>query len=157
MVWVGANAEIRSFRPAVPTVQRSLLDPSLDHAPTIARLLSTPWVRRGSELLGDKQPPSTGGASSRLAHRTDEQVVIEADPTTGFPAKVTRRAGRAYRVVRIVERWVDDRNWHRPELHVSEHHYRVAAVRTGGVRHAATFELVHDLVKEEWRLTGIHD
>lgn len=154
---MGANAEIRSFRPAVPTVQRSLLDPSVDHTPTIARLLSTPWVRRGSDLLGDRKLSTPSGASPRLAHQTDERVAVEADPATGFPTRVTRRPGRTYRVVRILERWVVDQNWHRPEAHISEHHFRVAATRAGAARHAATFGLVHDLAKEEWRLTGIHD
>lgn len=130
-------------------MQRSLLDPSVDHAPTIARLLSTPWVRRGSELVTER--------SSRLAHRADEPVEVEVDPTTELPVSITRRPGRTYRVGRVIERWVVDQNWHRPESHISERHYRVAAVRTGGARHAATFDLVHDLTKEEWRLTGIHD
>ena len=157
---VGANRDIRAFEPAAAPIQRSLLDETVDRTPTIARLLSTPWVSRGADI--ERTPPER-----RAPNSTGERIDVSTDPAGGprrftrepvaSPARTLRQPPRHYTVERVVSYWVEDHGWFTPERHVRRYHYRVLARRdrtappSPGMP-AEVFNLSHDVRDGGWTL-----
>lgn len=170
---MGDNSSIKRFRASAPTVARSLFDDRPDHGPTIARLLSTPWVTRGSELQEPSGPELVQvevgkGGEPRAFIRHSANANLHAGATTSANADTVmaprrlpalRRAPRRYVVEHVVSYWVEDREWFTHDAHIQRTHYRVLArpATLGGslatTADRLTVDLVYDRRLKEWSLT----
>jgi hypothetical protein len=131
---VGNNAPIRRFD-ALRAGQPLDLFGSAGRLPVVLELLSTPWLRRASDVDGPV--------------RIEVPVPVEWDPERGRPAFFIRK-GKRYEVDQVVTQWAIDTRWWDHERAVSRRCFRVIA--RGGV-----YDLAYDRLGERWLLIGVVD
>jgi len=131
---MGNNAAIRRFD-AVKAGQPLDLFESASRLPVVLELLSTPWLRRASDVDGPA--------------RVEVAVPVEWDAERGRPRCFVRK-GKRYEVDQLVSQWAVDARWWDRERAVSRRCFRVIA--RGGV-----FDLAYDRVAEQWLLVGVVD
>lgn len=131
---MGSNAAIKGFD-AKRAGQPLDLFESASRLPVVLELLSSPWVRRGSELDGPK--------------RSEIEVPVEWDGERARPAAFTRK-GKRYAIDQVVQQWAVDARWWDRERAVSRRCFRVIA--RGGV-----YDLAFDRLGERWLLVGVVD
>jgi hypothetical protein len=131
---MGRNAEIRRFDAKRAGQPLDLFQTS-SRLPVVLELLSTPWLKRGSQIAGPT--------------RTEVEVPVEWDEGQGRPLAFIWKQKR-YVVDGIVQQWaVDTRWWDRPRAR-SRRCFRVVA--RGGV-----YDLAFDRIDERWLLVGVLD
>ncbi len=138
---VGRNAEIKRFTATRRGQPLDLFESRASRAPVLSELFASPWIVRASELMG-----RDGGSAPK---RAAEKVTVEWDPYCACPRAFVR-GGRRFRVDAVLQSWSSERAWWDPRRRVSQRHWRVLA-RDG------VYDLTYDLIRDAWRLTGIHD
>lgn len=131
---MGRNAAIKGFD-ARRTGQTLDLFDSTSRLPVVLELLSSPWVRRGSETDRPK--------------RAEIVVPVEWDGERARPSVFTWK-GTRYRIDQVVQQWAVDSRWWDRERAVSRRCFRVIA--RGGV-----YDLAYDRLGERWLLVGVVD
>ena len=131
---MGNNTPIRRFD-ARKSGQPLDLFESASRLPVVLELLSTPWLRRGSDVSGPA--------------RVEVAVPVEWDPERGRPGSFIRK-GKRYEVDQVVTQWAVDTRWWDRERAVSRRCFRVIA--RGGV-----YDLAYDRLGEQWLLVGVVD
>jgi hypothetical protein len=131
---VGSNAPIRRFDARKAGQPLDLFE-SASRIPVVLELLSTPWLRRASDVSGPA--------------RVEVPVPVEWDPERGRPASFIRK-GKRYEVDQVVTQWAVDTRWWDRERTVSRRCFRVIA--RGGV-----YDLAYDRIGEQWLLVGVVD
>jgi hypothetical protein len=131
---VGRNASIKGFDAKKAGQPLDLFD-SATRLPVLLELLSSPWIKRGSEIDGPE--------------RREVEVPVEWDAERGRPSSFTWK-GRRYAVDAVVQQWaIDSLWWDRPRA-LSRRCFRVIA--RGGV-----YDLAYDRLGERWLLVGVVD
>lgn len=131
---MGHNAAIRGFDPKKPGQPLDLFQ-AAGRLPVVLELLSTPWVKRGSQIDGPT--------------RVEVEVPVDWDGEHGRPLAFTWKNKR-YVVDALVQQWaVDSTWWDRPRAR-SRRCFRVIA--RGGV-----YDLAYDRIGERWLLVGVVD
>jgi hypothetical protein len=136
---VGRNNHIKRFDARPPGQPVDLFDAPKGVLPVVLELLSTPWVRRASDL------PSGDGAGKRA----EVAVEVEWNGERGGPAAFHYKGVR-HRVDTVVMQWAVERRWWDRSRSVSRRCFRVLA--RGGV-----WDLAFDREREQWFLVGIVD
>lgn len=136
---MGRNRDIKRFDARKTGQPVDLFESAQGRKPVVLELLSSPWVKRASEL------PS-GDASGK---RVDVPVTVDWDADRGRPAWFEHRGSR-YTVDAVVQQWAVERGWWDGEEAVSRRCFRVLA--RGGV-----FDLAYERNREEWFLVGVVD
>jgi len=131
---MGNNASIRRFD-AHKAGQPLDLFESASRLPIVLELLSTPWLRRGSDVDGPA--------------RVEIAVPVEWDAERGRPGSFIRK-GKRYEIDQVVTQWAIDTRWWDRERAVSRRCFRVIA--RGGV-----YDLAYDRLGEQWLLVGVVD
>lgn len=131
---MGNNTAIRRFD-AKKAGQPLDLFESASRLPVLLELLSTPWLRRASDLDGPT--------------RVEVAVTVEWDTGRGRPRFFVRKDKR-YAIDQVVSQWAVDTRWWDRERAVSRRCFRVIA--RGGV-----YDLVYDRLDEQWLLAGVVD
>ena len=108
---------------------------SAGRLPVVLELLSTPWLRRTSDIDGPT--------------RVEVAVTVEWDAERGRPRRFDRK-GKRYEVDQVVSQWAVDTRWWDRERAVSRRCFRVIA--RGGV-----YDLAYDRLGEQWLLVGVVD
>jgi hypothetical protein len=131
---MGNNAAIRRFDARKAGQPLDLFE-SASRLPVVLELLSTPWLRRGSDVDGPV--------------RIEIPVPVEWDPQSGRPRSFIRK-DRRYEVDQLVTQWAVDTRWWDRDRAVSRRCFRVIA--RGGV-----YDLAYDRIGEQWLLVGVVD
>lgn len=131
---VGHNAAIKGFE-AKKTGQPLELFESSGRRPVVLELLSSPWLKRTSDLAGPK--------------RSEAEVPVEWDGEHARPASFEWKS-RRYGIDQVVQQWAIDALWWDRERAVSRRCFRVIA--RGGV-----YDLAYDRLGERWLLVGVVD
>lgn len=108
---------------------------SVSRLPVVLELLSTPWLRRTSDIDGPT--------------RVEVPVTVEWDAERGRPHLFLRK-GKRYEIDQLVSQWAVDIRWWDRERAVSRRCFRVIA--RGGV-----YDLAYDRIGEQWLLVGVID
>ncbi len=140
---MGRNAAIRryDFNPQGQPID--LFDSAEGRLPVVMELLRSPWIRRGSELLAERE------AEADAAKAVTKSVEVAWDGAKRAPAAFELH-GRRYRVDALLQRWSVERRWWQPDKRVSRRCFRVLA--RGGV-----YDLAFDTIERRWLLVGIVD
>ena len=136
---MGRNGSIKRFDARPPDQPADLFASPTGMLPVVRELLSTPWVRRASDL------PSGDGSSKRA----EIPVEVEWDSERGRPAAF-RYKGTRHGVDTVVMQWAVERRWWDRSRSVSRRCFRVLA--RGGV-----WDLAYDRTREKWFLIGVVD
>ncbi len=131
---MGNNAAIRRFDARKAGQPLDLFE-SASRLPVVLELLSTPWLRRGSDVNGPA--------------RVEVTVPVEWDAERGRPGSFLRK-GKRYEVDQVVTQWAIDTRWWDRDRAVSRRCFRVVA--RGGV-----YDLAYDRLGEQWLLVGVID
>lgn len=131
---MGDNTAIRRFD-AKRAGQTLDLFESASRLPVVLELLSTPWLRRASDVDGPA--------------RTEITVPVEWDAERGRPRLFIRK-GKHYEIDQVVSQWAVDVRWWDRQRAVSRRCFRVIA--RGGV-----YDLAYDRLGEQWLLVGVVD
>jgi hypothetical protein len=131
---VGRNTAIKGFD-ANRAGQPLDLFERASRLPVVLELLSSPWLKRGSQLDGPK--------------RSEVELPVEWDGERARPASFTRK-GKRYAIDQVVQQWAVDARWWDRERAVSRRCFRVIA--RGGV-----YDLAYDRLGERWLLVGVVD
>jgi hypothetical protein len=131
---MGNNAAIRRFDARKAGQPLDLFE-SASRRPVILELLSTPWLRRGSDVDGPV--------------RVEVAVPVEWNSERGRPGSFIRK-GKRYEIDQVVTQWAIDTRWWDRERAVSRRCFRVIA--RGGV-----YDLAYDRLGEQWLLVGVID
>jgi len=131
---MGNNASIRRFDARKAGQPLDLFE-SASRLPIVLELLSTPWLRRGSDVDGPA--------------RVEIVVPVEWDAERGRPGSFIRK-GKRYEIDQVVTQWAIDTRWWDRERAVSRRCFRVIA--RGGV-----YDLAYDRLGEQWLLVGVVD
>jgi hypothetical protein len=131
---MGHNAAIRRFD-AKKAGQPLDLFESASRLPVVMELLSSPWIRRGSQIEGPR--------------RVEVEVPVEWDPERARPCSFLWKEKR-YVIDALVQQWaIDALWWDRPRAR-SRRCFRVIA--RGGV-----YDLAYDRIGGRWLLVGVVD
>ena len=142
---MGRNAQIKHYA-LHPEGQPIDLFARGTHSPIVAELLSSAWISRASDLLGEEDSAATGGTGKRARR----EVTVEWDREHGRPAAFRVSGKGRYEVEALIGYWVEDRFWWDPAAHVSRRCFRVLA-------RAGVWDLAWDRISRTWSLVGIGD
>ena len=131
---MGNNASIRRFDARKAGQPLDLFE-SASRLPVVLELLSTPWLRRSSDVDGPA--------------RVEIAVPVEWDAERRRPSSFIRK-GKRYEIDQVVTQWAIDTRWWDRERAVSRRCFRVIA--RGGV-----YDLAYDRLGEQWLLVGVVD
>jgi hypothetical protein len=131
---MGNNAAIRRFDARKAGQPLDLFE-SASRRPVVLELLSTPWIRRGSQVDGPR--------------RVEVVVPVEWDPERARPCSFTWKEKR-YVIDALVQQWAIDSLWWDPSRVRSRRCFRVIA--RGGV-----YDLAYDRIDGRWLLVGVVD
>jgi hypothetical protein len=131
---MGHNAAIRRFD-AKRAGQPLDLFESTSRLPVVLELLSSPWIRRGSQVDGPR--------------RVEVEVPVEWDAERGRPSSFRWKEKR-YVIDALVQQWAVDSLWWDLSRVRSRRCFRVIA--RGGV-----YDLAYDRIGARWLLVGVVD
>jgi hypothetical protein len=131
---MGRNAEIRGFD-ARKAGQPLDLFGSASRRAVVLELLSTPWLRRGSQVAAPA--------------RVEVEVPVEWDAERGRPLAFLWKQKR-YAVDAVVKQWAVDVLWWDLSRARSRRCFRV--ISRGGV-----YDLAYDRIGKCWLLVGVLD
>lgn len=132
---MGHNSAIKAFDARRPGQPLDLFEDAEGKLPVVLELLSSPWLKRGSQVSGPR--------------RCEVEVPVVWDGERGRPRSFAWK-GRVYVIDAIVQQWaVDALWWDRPRAR-SRRCFRVIA--RGGV-----YDLAYDRLGGRWLLVGVVD
>lgn len=171
---MGENWPIKHFNVHPPHYHYPLFPTKENRMPIVRRLLSSPWVRKASDLGGDE------GSSRdyRVGKRCRERVQVHSRPSSeheGTPAAAAHPEpvfparpepifllwrNRRYRIERVIDSWCLTEDWWESPSAASRVYFRVLTRRSprgAGAVSPSVFDLSYEYETGEWWMEGWWD